>query len=85
MPEQDLGVVTHYFGHLSVAVINIKKGELLVGETIHIKGHTTDFIQTIDSMEIDHKPVEKAKTKDDFAIKVKDKCRDGDLVYRVTP
>jgi hypothetical protein len=85
MPEKEIGYVTHYFGHLSVAVIKLSKGDLSVGETIHVKGHTSDLIQAIDSMQVDHKPVQKAKPKDDFAIKIKDKVREGDTVFKVTP
>lgn len=84
MPEQEAGVVIHYFGHLSVAVIKLKNGELTAGDTIHIKGHSTDFIQPVESLQIDHQPVPIVKPKDDFGIKVKDKCREGDLVFKVT-
>jgi len=84
MPEQEIGVITHFFGNIGVAVIKLKQGELASGDTIHIKGHSTDFVQKIDSIQIDHKPVPKVKKGDDFGVKVKDKCREGDIVYKVT-
>jgi translation initiation factor IF-2 len=84
MPEQEIGEVIHFFGNILVAVIKIKKDDISVGDTLHIKGHSTDFIQPVDSLQIDHKPVQTVKKGDDFGIKVKDKCREGDLVYKVT-
>ena len=47
MPEQKIGVVTHYFGKLGVAAIELTEGKLQVGDTIHVKGHTSDFTQTV--------------------------------------
>ena len=84
MPEQEIGHIEHYFSKAMVAALKITKGTLKVGETIHIKGHTTDFNQTIDSMQIDHKPVTEVKGGDDVGIKVKDHVRDKDTVYKVT-
>ena len=77
-----VGTVTHYFNRLGVAVLRIR-GELQVGEKIHILGHTTDFEQVITSMEIDHKKVSLVKPGDDMALKVRDKVRRGDIVYKV--
>ena len=84
MPEQEIGHVTHYFGHIQVAAIQITQGTLRVGDTIHIKGHTSDFTQTVDSMQIDNKGVTEAKAGDVIGIKVKDKTRAGDNVYLVS-
>src|SRR5688572_19080481 len=56
-PGERIGVVTHYFSNISVAVIKIESGRLRVGNTIHIRGHTTDFKQRIDSLQVEHKPV----------------------------
>ena len=78
--EKKVGEVAHYFGKIGVAAIKIK-GELKVGDTIHFKGHTTDFEQVVDSMQIEHQNVEKVKKGDDIGIKVKDHVREGDEVF----
>ena len=54
MAEEKIGIVTHYFGKIGVAALKITDGELEVGDTIHIKGHTSDFTQTVDSMQAEH-------------------------------
>ena len=54
MTEVELGAVTHYFGKIGVAAIEIRQDSLTVGETIHVKGHTSDFTQKVDSMQVDH-------------------------------
>lgn len=78
--EKLIGEVAHYFGHISVAAIKLK-GELKVGDMIHIKGHTTDLEQPVESIQIEHNSVQKAKKGDDVGIKVKDHVRVGDEVY----
>ncbi|MFH1776465.1 MAG: translation elongation factor-like protein [Candidatus Omnitrophota bacterium] len=83
MAEEKLGVVEHYFGHIFVAAIKLEK-DLKVGDTIHIKGHTTDFTQPIESIQIEHNIVDKAGKGDDVGIKVKEHVRVHDLVYKVT-
>ena len=85
MAEQLIGKVTHYFGKAQVAGIEITAGELHVGDTIHVVGHTSDFTQTIDSMQIDRAPVEVAKVGDSIGIKVAEHAREHDEVFRVTP
>ena len=64
MPEIEIGVVTHYFGHINVAAICSRTASCRVGDTIRIKGHTADFTCTVDSMQVDHKSVAKAKKGD---------------------
>ena len=81
--EVAAGVVTHYYSHLGVAVIQVNKGEIRTGDTIHIKGHTTDFTQTIDSMEYEHQHVEVASAGRSVGLKVKDHAREHDIVYLV--
>ena len=81
--EEAIGVVTHYYSHLNVAVIQLNRGDLKTGDTIHVKGHTTDFSQRIDSMEYEHHHIEQAKTGQSFGLKVKDHAREHDIVYRV--
>ncbi len=83
MPEERVGVVKDYFARIGVAGIDVE-GTLRVGDTIHIKGHTTDLEQPVDSMQIEHEQVQEAKAGDAIGIKVPDRCRDGDVVYKVT-
>ena len=79
-----IGIVTHYFGNLSVGIIKLKN-TLKVGDKIHIKGHTSDFKQTINSMQIEHEAVKSAKKGNVIGIKVKEHVREHDLVYKVAP
>lgn len=85
MPEEQVGRVSHFFGKVSVAGIDVTADEIKVGDTIHITGHTTDFTQTIDSMQIDNETVERATKGDSIGIKVPDRVRTHDIVYRVLP
>ena len=80
--EELIGEVAHYFDHVSAAVLALNT-QLQVGETIHIKGYTTDVIQQVESMQIDHADVEQAGPGEDAAILVSDRVREGDEVYRV--
>jgi putative protease len=77
---KSLGIVDHYFDHISVAAIKVK-APFKVGDIVRIKGHTTDFVQKIDSMQIEHQAVAKVKKGDDVGIKVKEKVRQHDAVY----
>ena len=79
----EVGVVFKFFAKPSVAAINITAGELKVGDTIHIKGETTDFTQRVDSMEIDRVKVESASAGQGVGIKVADRVRTNDKVYIV--
>ncbi len=85
MAEKKIGVVTHYFGKIGVAAIKMTDDELRVGDTIRIKGHTTDFTQTVESMQVEHEPVEVARAGDNVGMKVIDHAREHDVVYKVTP
>jgi hypothetical protein len=82
--EERVGIVTHYYGHLSVAAIRIESGTLRVGDTIRILGHTSDFRQRVDSMQIEHQPVTEAGKRQEIGIKVKEHARENDDVYKVT-
>jgi putative protease len=84
-PGERLGVVTHYFDHLSVAVVRLESGSLRVGDVIHFQGHTTDFRQTVESLEVDHAPVNEVGPNDDFGLKVAERVREHDAVYKVRP
>jgi putative protease len=83
MAEQQIGTVTHYFGGPSVAVVKIEAGELVVGDKIHIVGHTSDFTEVVTSMEVDHKKVERAKVGDEVAVQVVARVRRHDKVLKV--
>jgi putative protease len=83
MVEEKIGIIEHFFTNISVAAIKITDGELKIGETIHIVGAHTDFTQVIDRMEIDRNPVEIAKPGDAIGIKVKDRVREHDIVYKL--
>jgi translation elongation factor EF-1alpha len=81
--EQLIGRITHYYSHLSVGIIELTDGELNVGDTIHIKGAHTDFTETVDSIQIEHQNVARAEKGKVVGIKVKDKVREHDQVFRV--
>jgi translation initiation factor IF-2 len=85
MAEQLIGKVTHYFAKAQVAGIDITDGELHVGDTIHVVGHTSDFKQQIASMQINRAPVEIARVGDQIGIQVIEHAREHDQVYRVVP
>ena len=82
MTEKEIGLVSVYFSHVEVGAIKLS-GKLKVGDRIHIKGHTTDFEQLVDSMQIDRKEVKDAKKGDEIGIKVNDRVRPNDKVYIV--
>ena len=84
-PGERIGIVSHYFGHISVAVLKLDPGaRLRVGDTIHIQGHTSDFKQRVDSLQVDHAPVTEVGPRDDFGLKVREHARENDVVYRVS-
>jgi len=83
MPEVEVGVVSDFFAHPVVAGIELT-AELKVGDRIHISGHTTDMELSVDSMQINNVNVTEAKSGDAIGIKVNDRVRRGDKVYKVT-
>ena len=78
--EKVLGRIEHLFDKISVAAIGVK-APFKVEDYVHIKGHTTDFIQKVESMQIEHQNVAKVKKGDDVGIKVKEFVRPHDMVY----
>lgn len=82
MAKKEIGEVFSYYSKIGVAAIKLKS-VLKKGDKIHIKGHTTDFEQTVKGMQIEHKSVPKAKKGDDLGIKVDDRVRPGDKIYKV--
>jgi hypothetical protein len=85
MAEVEIGKITHYFSKIGVAAIEITDGVLNVGDTIHVKGHTSDFTQKIDSMQIDNQSVQQATVGQSVGFKVADHARTHDAVYKVLP
>jgi putative protease len=81
--EQRVGIVVHYYSHLSVAIIKLDQAALRVGDPIHIKGHTTDFKQRVESMQIEHQSIQRAEVGQEFGLKVSDHVREHDVVYKV--
>jgi translation elongation factor EF-1alpha len=77
-----VGKVTHYYGKIGVAVVELSD-ELSVGDKISIEGNVTNFQQTVDSMEIEHQQIKTAKAGDAIGLKVKEKVREGDSVYKI--
>ncbi len=83
MSEQLIGVVSHYWGKIDVAGVDITDGELSIGDEIHILGTHNDFTQTVESMQIEMQSVEKAKKGDSVGLKVIQKVHEHDKVYKI--
>jgi putative protease len=81
--ETQIGKITHYYSHLNVAVLQLTD-RLKLGETIHIFGHTTDLVQKVTSMEVDHRRVVVVEPGENVAVKVIEPVRVHDEIYRVT-
>jgi translation initiation factor IF-2 len=82
--EEEIGKITHYFSKINVGILELSKGTLQVGDTIHIKGHTSDFYQKIESMQVEHDRVDKVKKGEQVGIKVENSVRENDVVFKVT-
>jgi len=85
MGEELVGEVTDYFAKVGVAGIRMTAGFLSVGDTIRVKGHTTDLTQTAESIQIEHQDVPRAEAGQVIGIRMKDRVRRGDAVLKVTP
>jgi translation elongation factor EF-Tu-like GTPase len=83
MEEKKVGEVIKFFGKISVAAIRLSEGSLKVGDTIHIVGHTTDLTETVESMQIENKNAVEAGPGADIGIKVGERVRENDIVYKV--
>ena len=81
--EEEIGHVTHYFLKIGVAVIEVTAGTLKIGETIRIKGHTSDFTQPVESLQQEHQSIPEAKKGASVGMKVKEHVREGDRVFKV--
>ena len=84
MPEMKVGYVKEYFAKVGVAGIEITEGYLSVGDTIHIKGHTTELTQRVDSIQLEHQSLERAEPGQVIGIKVRERVRPHDQVFKVT-
>jgi putative protease len=82
--KERVGSVFTYFSKIGVAGVKVDRGELKIGDTISVEGHTTNFTQKVDSLQMDHGPVQRAKEGDEVGIRVKDKVRNHDVVYKIT-
>jgi len=80
---QEIGKVTHFFTKISVAVIELKTS-ISVGDRILIKGPTTNLEQTVESMEIEHKKVKRAEAGQSIGLKMGDRVRENDIVYKIS-
>jgi putative protease len=81
--KEKIGEVFTYFSRIGVAGMKLTEGGLKVGDTISIEGHTSNFTQKVDSIQMDHGPVQTAKKGDEVGIKVKERVRKHDLVYKL--
>lgn len=83
MSDTLIGEITHFFNKINVAVLSLTD-TIELGDVIHILGHTTDFQQTVRSMQVDHKPVKQGNAGDEVALRVDRRVRVGDEVYKPT-
>jgi putative protease len=79
---EKIGEVTHYFPHVNAAAVKMLKTGLKVGDKIYIKGHTSDFKEVVESMQLDHVPITEGKKGDEIGLLVKSRVRIGDGVYK---
>ena len=83
MAEREIGFIANYFKKISVAAIEITDGSVSVGDTLHFVGNTTDCQLIVESMQIEHESVPEAKKGDGIGLKVPEKVRRGDKVFKV--
>ena len=83
MKEVEVGHVADYFKKIGVVAIEVTKGEIAVDDTLHFFGHTTDFNQHVESMQLEHEKVEKASVGDTIGIRVSERVRTHDKVYKI--
>lgn len=83
MKEKEIGFVSNYFSKILVAAVEITDGTISEGDNLHFLGKTTNFESTVDSMQIEHKSVIEAKKGDGVGLKVAERVRRGDRVYKI--
>ena len=84
MAEEQVAVIVKFFAKPSVAALEVTNGTITKGDLLKYKGHTTDFTEEIASMEIDNQSVDEVKAGDLVGVKVKERVREGDKVYKVS-
>ncbi len=85
MERKKVGEVFHFFGHIGVAAIRLTDGSLAIGDTVQIQGPTTNVEQTVDSLQIEHATVSTAGAGQEVGMKVRDRVREKDFVYKLVP
>ncbi len=85
MERVKVGEVFHYFGKIGVAAIRLTDGPLAVGDTIQVQGPSTNLTQTVEAMQIEHAGVARAERGQEVGVKLKDRARERDLVYKILP
>ncbi len=83
MGEDQIGVVVNYYAKLGVAAVKVTSGTIKTGDLLKYKGHTTEFTETVTTMEIENQPFEQAQAGDLVGVKVKERVREKDKVYKV--
>lgn len=81
--EEIVGKIIHYYDKIGVAVVKLE-GNLMVGDTIHVKGKQTDFEQQVESIQVEHESTSGGKKGEEVAVKLNEKAKEGDLVYKKT-
>jgi translation elongation factor EF-Tu-like GTPase len=82
MAEKEIGKITNYFSKIGVAVIELTD-HVQLGDEIRIAGGERDFNQTVDSMQVEHQPIEEGQAGQEIALKLDQKARPGDIVYKI--
>jgi len=80
---EEVGVITHFFPKVDAAVVKLTKSAISIGDTIVIKGHTSDFKEKVQSIQLDHVPIQDAEKGMEIGLKVKAKVREHDVVYKL--
>ena len=83
MPEEGVAIIVNFFAKIGVAALKITAGTIKIGDLLKYKGHTTDFTEEVASIQIENQPVEEAKAGDEVGIKVKERVREKDRVYKI--
>ncbi|MFQ6104554.1 MAG: EF-Tu/IF-2/RF-3 family GTPase [Candidatus Glassbacteria bacterium] len=84
MAEEKVGIVEKYFAKIGVAAVTVTSGSIDLGDTLHFVGHTTDFTQVVDSMQVEHQSVQSAEVGQSIGLKVRERVRPHDEVFKVT-
>lgn len=79
--EEQIGKISHYYDKIGVGVVRLE-GTLKVGDSIHVKGKASDFEQTVESLQLDHKDAASAKKGEEVAVKLNEKAKEGDVIYK---